>query len=412
MKKKILFVPDAYYLSNSIYSEFCDDKLKDYRYIYFDTNYPMSFIQLLPIEIYTSNKYDSIIEIENPYKSFFYDYFKNKNIIYRLINLLKFCRSFNIYKKIVKNALKDVSPDIIIVTTDKLMISHILNEYSQENEIKFIIIQPAFLETPKRSLSYRSKNLFHLLFFNSILKIPLGNKNSCFGNEFENSYLLLWGEYFRKNYYDKNINKKIRLIGNPEFDKLITRSEKRIIKLKEVFPTDKLEILICTQELKGIISESTYKNLVKEYVEIVEKNSKYNFCIKVHPRENINEYNKLLENKRLTNYRIKQNEELESLFDSNFIQMSVGSLTSFNSILAGLPIIIYKPDLLPYFNHFTDESFITLDNNSSFAETIRLINSKEYYSKFLDIRNDYIKKMLRRNSNLLFNNFIKEIEYT
>jgi hypothetical protein len=310
----------------------------------------------------------------------------------------------------VEDALKDVSPDIIIVTTDKLMISHILNQYSQENEIKFIIIQPAFLETPKRSLSYRSKNLLHLFFFNSLLKIPLANKNSCFGNEFENSFLLLWGEYFRKDYYNKRINKNIRLIGNPVFDKLITRSDKRINKLKKVYPTDKLEILICTQELKGIVSETSYKNLIKEYVEIVERNSNINFCIKLHPRESISEYKELLEDKGLTNYQIKQDEELESLFDTNFIQMSVGSLTSFNSILAGLPIIIYKPSVLPYFNHFNNEKFITLNDHLIFKDVIEMINTKEYYIKYLAIRSKYINKMLKRNSNLLFNNFINEIE--
>jgi hypothetical protein len=90
--------------------------------------------------------------------------------------------------------------------------------------------------------------------------------------------------------------------------------------------------------------------------------------------------------------------------------MSVGSLTSFNSILAGLPIIIYKPSVLPYFNHFNNEKFITLNDHLIFKDVIEMINTKEYYIKYLAIRSKYINKMLKRNSNLLFNNFINEIE--
>lgn len=407
MIKKIVLVPDAYYLSDPIYTRLLKSKVDYSQYIYLNTNFPMSFVQSVIPNTY--KLFDSYIEISGYDTEIIRSVIFNKNPLFRFANLKKFIHEYYLFRSKIYEVLDQLRPSAIIVTADKLLASKEFYFYAKKHQIPYIVYQSAFLEAPDIKMPKRLKNLLYAVIFNSLLRIPLANSRREYGNEFKDNYLLLWGNHFAAKYIGKKENKFIKTIGNPQYDEIYSKGNKIIDQRKETFPAEKLKVLICTQELAGLVSKKAQDELKNIYRELIINNPTYQFCIKVHPRESEEDYISLFDNESTTNLVITKNTDLNKLYNDYHIQISTTSLTSFNALISGLPIILVKPDLMPFFNHFFNDIALKANDSMDILHHLRIINSYDYYNKFIDRRESFLRDILCPDSINRFKSFLNDI---
>ena len=403
-KKNIVFVPDAHYLSDPIFFELAEEKSKGYRYIYFDTKFPMSFEQK-SIDKEKIKIFDEFVEVDDKMVPTIKDVFNNKNISFRINKILDFLRAYTRYRHELYSQLDKIKPAAIIVTTDKLLVSKELYKYAQRKQIPYIVYQSAFINMNPYPFKRKFKNFIYRILFNLLMQIPLSVKNSLYGNEEKNAYLFLWGDYF-KQFYGNLKPEHIKVVGNPYYDKVIMKSIENVERLKGSFPVEQLKILVCTQEMSGLISEQEDNELKRSYRQMVEEHPDHWFCFKIHPRESKDAYEEIFHG--LKNVKISDNDDLLSLLKEYNFQISSGSLTSFLSILSGVPVILFKPDLLASTGYFNGRVEQKAQDINEFSVLLKYLNKRSSYIEFLKERESYLETMLRHNACQNFNRVLNE----
>ncbi len=406
---KILFIPDAHYLSDPIYTRLAANKIEKFNYYYFLTNFPMNFVQRNEDIKVDQKQFDKIHIQNNPNKDFFFNIIYKANLIYKIKNIIKFIKLYKFYRKDVYHTLNEYSPSIIIVTTDMLLINRDIYKWAFSKNIPFIVYQSAFLESPHYNFTANLKNFLYRICFNRLLNIPLGRYNNLYGNEFKDSYLFLWGEYFKKDYSGKKADDKIKYVGNPYYEEVIAGSKDIINRIKNSLPKENLNILICTNDLTGFLTKEEIEKIFVIYQKAIIENPNHHFIFKIHPGESEQKYESLFNKEKVKNYSVETKQTMTQLLGYAHIQVSIGSLTSFEAILSGIPIIIINSKLLKIADHFNNELDEKVYNYDEFNEKIRLMNSASFYKSFLLKRKDYIDKFMKLDSVDRLNNAIIDI---
>lgn len=386
MKEKIVFIPTFYYLSHPLFFSVVE-KFSDYEKVYFNTKDPVSWdynkkgIQKEEVLNYFDNYYEVDKEID-------YKNSKQHNKLQRFFENKK-------YIKNIKDILNEIKPTAIITTSDMSYSARICKQWANKINISVIIIQPSFLDF--KITDYNLKKKIKYLLFNKILNIPLYSRQVCFGNENRNNYLFLWGEYFKNYYVGKTIYNNIYITGNPAFDKYFTDYKKENANFHDMLgiPADKKVITICTQPVNVTFGVDAFTCLIDLYKEVIADNKELFFVIKVHPREDIEKYNKAFRDLDKSNYKIVKDMNLYDLYKITDVQVSVSSYSSFEAVVLGIPIILVNPEnKLKLFDYFNNEIELKANMAEELSKHLRRCLTEEYRDEFKIKREKYLKSRL------------------
>ena len=388
----LMYVPGCYYLSNKIFLAIAK-AAKKHTNIYFDTNDPSfsSSNSINPDIESIVNVFDGIEQEIQPFTA------KKSLDVQNLFYAQQ-------YKKRLHKRLEFLKPDAIIVSTDMGgHINRMINNWAEKNNVPFIVIQTAFFEGHRYSTKDAMKNRFGYLLFNKILDIPLFRRQEIYGCEKKSNYLFLWGNDFKKMYKGSCIEKNIRLVGNPVFDNMKSKVDKSL-RLRKKFTA-----LLCPSMFSGVISKENEIKIQKMYQDIIKQNPNVHFIVKVHPRETEEQYIELLK-KCGKNYHITKHGDLYTLFRFVDVQISLASYSSFEAIVAGVPVILLGARMLQIpFDQFEHQAIFNVDGIEEFNWALDRCLSKRYIRKFRKLRIDYLSTKLKYLGSSA-EHFVKEIE--
>lgn len=176
-------------------------------------------------------------------------------------------------------------------------------------------------------------------------------------------YYLLWGEKTKKSirkYLDK---KKLLIVGNPKYTKIIKRKS---APLK-----------------KGVLflSHSSFRkssdNLLKIVSNFLNKNPSIKIKLKLHPNENLDSYKNFrnLENLEIVNKYASPSELMEN---ADFVIMHNTAL-ALEALSFGIPRFIFKDKVSQDLSDFKD----LFSNEKEFSNLVKKYSKKENYNKLM-----------------------------
>lgn len=223
----------------------------------------------------------------------------------------------------------------------------------------------------------------------------------------DESYLFLWGNTTKKLF---NKRKNIRIAGNPGSDRFHNKyfeniKEKEIINKLNLKNTKSILIsAMCTSDVDFIV----YQSILVWYLEIVKSMKEYNVIIKIHPRDDKNDFHSLGLSSNL--FIVKDEFVFSDLLRVSDLNISHYSATSFDSILYGIPVILLPLSAVAESNKlywFDSDVFIKVEDADSCINAIRnLINNGCQNSK---IRDTFINDMFSSNLGLSSKKTAEEI---
>jgi UDP-N-acetylglucosamine:LPS N-acetylglucosamine transferase len=266
---------------------------------------------------------------------------------HRVFKLIKSVRDL---KNHVNSRMDFLNPDAIVATSDMGgLVTRLCNEWAVKHNRPFFVMQPSFLEVAPEKWKERISRILIYVAYNKILRTPIGRKQHKYGCERKTNYLLLWGIDFANQIKDIAIARNTFMVGNPLLDKFASKK----VKIDVNNPT----ALICTQPYDklvdmGILKSHQASEMHSMLFNIVNQNPNVHFIVRVHPSENPNKYAYVLYNKN-ANCTIEYNtRSMHEALEHVDVQISMASYTSFEAVVAGVPIIIIHPEFVDFFNQF------------------------------------------------------------
>jgi hypothetical protein len=291
------------------------------------------------------------------------------------------------YKASINEFLSNKKPKAVISSSDLSINDKIAAAWCRQNNVPFLIIQPAFLEGVVAG-SNRSKVTFPRLIlyyvFNKILGAPIFLRHNIYGNEAQWGHLLLWGDYFK---LDRK-RKHTYIVGNPVFDKFFNDfSDKK--------PTAN-QIVFCTQEIDKIFGRELFDKVNRILLHAIQELPEFTFYIKVHPREDIEKYENVFSQSKYPNLKVVKTYNLYQLFKESALQISVMSFTSMEAAALGIPIItIAFPEFYENnVDHFRGEIDLRVTDIQEIKKQITYAVSAEYWEEFLQRREKYFNQIM------------------
>jgi hypothetical protein len=299
-----------------------------------------------------------------------------------------------------------LNPDAIITTSDMGgLVTRLCNEWAVKRNRPFFIMQPSFLEVAPETRKEKISRVAVYLLFNKLLKTPIGRRQHYYGCERKTNYNLFWSAEFSNQLKDTS---NTFSVGNPLLDKFA--NQKVRVDVKEPIA------LICTQPYSklmdmGILTREQAREMYRMLWEIISQNPDIHFIIKVHPSEDIKTYSMVIFGNRIgANYSITQTASIPDLLKIADIQISMASYTSFEAVVAGVPIIILHPEFVNFFNQFEGIGQ-TATNIGSFNVKLKVALRPTGRMVFASQRKDYLDKKLAffGNSAEITANTIKKV---
>jgi hypothetical protein len=389
-----VYIPTYHYLSHPIFFCIAQEAKNDFSNIYLNTKDP-AFAQYNAegIRIDEINRYfDEYREIQPPMRN------NGQKLRFNgIVDLTNFIFSCWKFKNKLDEELKAIAPDAVITTSDLGgYVNRACNTWCEEKGVPFIVIQPApAMDIPgNETTAARVIASLSYILFNQILRVPLFQKQSLFGNERKGNYLFLQGEYFKKNYRGKEIEDHIYIVGNPAVDPLLSNRFPRAslknlgLERAEGF---KALVTICTEGLDGLVDEICIKELNDFYKFAIEQNPEIYFVIKVHPRESTETYDQIFKENTGENYSVIKNVDLYKLFTITDVQISVASTTSLEAVVFGIPIVLANPNnAIQLMDFFQNEIELRAKTQEELNECIHRCLTDEYRMDFKAKRDKYI----------------------
>lgn len=405
-KKKIVFVPSFRYLSDPLFFSIMTIIREEYSVVYLDPKDP--FLYYKDYSLTNTKKIPQYISLEYYSYEFLHKYLKI-NFFKKILYFFEFLTKIRQYQSCLRVTIENLHPDAIVVTSDSTFASKILNKWAFDCKIPFIVIQPTFVDTIIPSVSKRIKNNFLYFLFNKMLTVTLINRQYVFGNEFDSNYIFIWGEYFSDIYEVLAIKKNVRVVGNPVYFELTNKIKNKKNRNLD-FDVEKPIITICTEALKYTKGKLLNKKINSIYRNIVINNPDLNFIIKIHPRDDREEYDTYFRELNCTNYKIIDNISLYEIFDYTDVQISVNSYSSFEAVLFGIPIILFNRRLLGVKNYFSEEIELTAEDETELNKKIRIALTEDYKKSFIIKREKFLESRIGKLDSSFEERFLQNIE--
>lgn len=411
-KGKLLFIPTYNYLSNPLFFNL-SPKLSEYSLVYFDTEeFRKTHILEGSVLSVVSNpiNQDEIKEIRRNFDEYYKvelpKYFLPRNLSRIFSEFDKIIEQIKVFKKYcqkVYETVNEINPLAIVSTSDLSISLKISQKWAKENCVPFILLQPSFFDIEEKE-NHNILEMFKYVFFNKILRIPRIRRQSAWGNEDEENYVIVWGDYFKNLFNRKPIYHHVYALGSPKFSSYFRNDYKNEGLRKKIFHelkinSDKKIITICTEAFESMVNGPALTQLNNIYKAIIKGRPALFFIIKLHPRENIEFYQDIFEDAKTTNYKIVKNISLYDVYRITDVQISVMSASSFEAVVAGIPIILVNPDnKIKLKDHFFENRIELRARN--FNELLLAIDnalSNEYKDKEFNIKREgYLKEMIHR----------------
>lgn len=390
----VAFVPTFKYSSNPLFISIAKIINAYYKTVYLDLKDPFMYYNAL-----NSNEIDCCF---HDYLSLDYDSydFLNKylkfGLIKKILYSIKFLVEAKNYQKIVEKAINNLMPDAIITASDSLFSTKIINIWAVNNSRPFIVYQPTFIDTNYPGWIKRFKTQLLYLIFNRLFKINLFNKQLIFGNEFSSNYIFVWGDKFMDPFKETKIIDNVRIVGNPIFNEIFKEKsgKHKALNLKP-------KITICTEALQSTIGIDLDNMVRSTYLQLIRNNPDYDFVLKLHPRDSKSDYEKYFQNHNLPNLIIIDNIALSEVYKDTDVQISVNSYSSFEAIIYGIPIILFKKELLVSKDYYCGEIELDASNFKELNEKLKKALSSEYRKLYETKRIKFLESRIKNfNSNI------------
>ncbi len=359
--KKILFIPTYTYLSSPIFSNLLPE-LKEFETIYLDVEDQYQCER-------TSSQFKSQFS-----KSI--EFYLNANGVTSIAKVMKFFKMIR-YKNKLKKLIMLEGLSAIITTSDLTFSIRIIKSYFPN--IPVFVIQPALFLNKGVPRKY-SQRITYIL-FNKILRIPIVSRQNYFGQEYEDFFLLLWGEYFQQM-IKTNTNK--RIIGDITLDNFPIKKDadaKRKLLVKHAYYVDAKIVTICTNAFESLVKKESVDKLYEIYQDLIFEYKDLFFIIKPHPRNNRKALRNIFESSKAKNCVVLDT-DLHELFKYTDIHISSFSRTAIEAIASGIPVISVNPN-----NEILLQDFLNNQLNE------QVTTSQEMHMKIEDIlknKDDYL----------------------
>ena len=384
------FVPTTDYISKPIYYEL-KSSLNDGEVL--------EYIQLLEIGNKNNLKKSNEAFIKIDDLEILDQYFK-LSFLKKIKFLKTFVSKLKIYRNRVWKYLDKNSPKSIITTGETITTMICLDWARQRNKVQ-IVIQPSFI------LSYKTYSMNELIKFikNKMLNfcfklisgVNLSSNGNLFGTTIKNNNILLFEKNIKNSYTSSN---KVHIIKNPIFFKYL----KIFNSINYKKNLNKLNVLICIQnflELEMLVQKKEAEELNKIYYDLIKKYRDFNFIIKIHPnqKQDYDFYKEYFRNIKSNNFVIVKDLDFIDVISQSFLHLSSCSYTSFEAVMAGIPTINLKPNIIQT-DFFKNEEI--QNNTYSFDDLlkkIKIIQTKDYYRRFLSERKLLLNNYFNLNDN-------------
>jgi len=344
---------------------------------YIDTN------EEEPNGVAVPDNFDMTLRINKNLVTTAYDNMKSRNV-------LKTVKSVKILKRHINDRMNFLNPDAIITTSDMGgLVTRLCNEWAVKHNRPFFIMQPSFLEVAPETWKEKISRIVVYSLFNKLLHTPIGRRQQYYGNERKTNYNLFWSAEFSNQIKDTS---NTFSVGNPLLDKFY--NQKVRIDVKEPV------VLICTQPYNklmdmGILTRNQVREMYGMLWGIISQNPDIHFIIKVHPSEDIKTYSMVIFGSQMgANYSITQTASMSDLLKVADVQVSMASYTSFEAVVAGVPIIIVHPEYLNFFDQFNGEIEFRVDDIEMFNIALEESLKQRYRERFIKYRKDFLNKKL------------------
>jgi UDP-N-acetylglucosamine 2-epimerase len=259
----------------------------------------------------------------------------------------------------------------------------VCNTYFFDKKI-FIIQQGSMLRAKELKYSLRDKvsYLIHRYGF----QIPIFSFNPLQAYKI-NAIHLLWSDFFY-------LNPKVlhHSTGNPAWDKLLVNF---IVDHSDYSFSDKRnKVCFTTQPLYQVIGEDNYNEFMTLMKSGIKKLDGFGVIVKVHPREDIERYEKEFSKEEYPNVEVIKNVSLEKVFEQCFVIITGWSATSYEAIAKGIPVILINPDNKQDYSYRYPPNSISLATNSDdMISEIKKLTLPNEYNNFLKQRTNFLKKV-------------------
>ena len=319
----------------------------------------------------------------------------------------------------VKRILIDEKIDAVVVANDQSMIEKSFVISGNSLGLATIFIQNGAIP-PQEVMKLREKaikGIYVIKNFGDIWKrytffiVAMGNTNMSFfrsmGNIALDLFKNLWNielrghgnckaigvtsSYEKDSLANKGINpKKIVIVGNPKFDKMITRKYDVSSTRKNYgIPNENKMVLFITQSTveHGFWTEGQRELFFKAIVSEISNMEGVNLVVKIHPMEDIGVYEKMLSDLGI-DIPLLKDENIHELISASELMITSHSSTIIEAMILNKPVVIA--------NLFGDIEFIEyalhggtskVFNKNEIRQTINNILNNEEVAKELKIKN-------------------------
>jgi hypothetical protein len=391
IRKRLVYIPTYHYLSHPIFFALAIEAREEFHNVYLNTNDPL----------FASTNREGIRREQ------ILKHFDEYQEVYppRLgmdgssagIGLMNFIFAFRKFNRELFLILDSINPDAVLTTSDMGgYVNRSCNIWCEKNRVPFIVIQPSpAMEPGRKNIKDKLKGRLFYALFNLFLSIPLFRRQDVFGNERQSNYLFLQGEYFKEDYRGLDIENKIRIVGNPALDNILSgkypRADLRSLGLEEAKNFQGIAT-ICTEGFIGLLDQRIIDGLHDLYRYVVAQNPDIFFVVKVHPRESTEAYEKLFQKLSNNNHKIIKYIDLYKLFTVTDVQISVASTTSLEAIVFGIPIVLANPNGEIRLMDFFDGSIeLRAKTGEELSQSVRKCLSKDYRASFEGKREKFLR---------------------
>ena len=383
-KKRILFVPALLYLSTPIFLPILKH-LEEYESYLLDCDY---------INYKYSDDYDGEMQkIKKQGAQIVKIADVDPDVISGSSNSL-YRRSLYLIKKRTVNvaigrAIKAINPELIIMTSDSTYVARYIQYYHYS--IPTIILQQGSLANQvnqNNNVSSLIKNLFYVAIF-KYPRIVVRQKQ-------KDQIRVYWSQIWREQDNFSCVNEKnIYYLGNPAHDSHIEEGNKRIAKYLSNSTINIQRIIYTTQPI-SISHGITKKNLFNQIISNFIKSKKHiELIVKMHPRDDQEYYIDIF--KELRNVKFIEEAELSDLIKSADLMITGWSMTAYEALALGVPVIAINPNnIFNYKNRYPEDSVpvaVSLNELNGFYSEIGSLDQIYQFiakrKKFIEWNNTY-----------------------
>ncbi len=358
----------------------------------------------IPLEVFFTNEVNTnckkpIENVKNNLRTLFKNKEFQKKFSYKNINfwktidyyfetLLAYAYVPNYIKCIEasKLLLKRIKPRTIFIVYERGPYSLAFNVAANNLGIQSIGLQHGIIDKHDHIYAIKDLNIG-----DSELSCPIPTKMMVFGDYYKQ--LLVNGSSYPKD--------RLIVVGYPPFDGIAdvkTLPQKNEILKNLSLDVKKRIILVATSRFQRIHGSEDYDVLmVKTLIEKLGNDENFQVIIKPHPRENINVYKKIIEEKNISNFNIAMNPIQQILLVCD-VFVTVMTTAVLEAIVLNKPVVMVKISENIDFDYLSlvKSGAVIESNLDNLANNLnRVLEDKELLNKL----NENGKKVVKNHFN-------------